>query len=75
MEVVMEILRSMQPFDYAEFRQELEAQKLSSGQKAMLNLRLGLLDACLKGGNKDNRVAMHFQEGKLTIVEYGRTPS
>jgi hypothetical protein len=73
MEAVMEILRSMERFDYAEFRRQLKAQKFSPGQKAMLNLRLSLLDSCLKGGNESNRVATHFQEGKLTIIEYGHT--
>jgi hypothetical protein len=73
MEAVMEILRSMERFDYAEFRRQLKAQKFSPGQKAMLNLRLSLLDSCLKGGNESNRVSTHFQEGKLTIVEYEHT--
>lgn len=66
----MTILRSMERFDYQIFRDELKAQKFVPSQKAMLNLRLSLLDACLKGGNATNRVSTHFRQGHLTIIEY-----
>lgn len=66
----MVILRSMdENFDYDEFRRKLQAQKFNPGQKAMLKLRLSLLDSCLKDGNASNRAASHFSKGQLTIVE------
>lgn len=66
----MSILRSMEShFDYVQFRDQLKAQKFNPGQKAMLNLRLGLLDSCLEGGNLHNRVSTHFRKGQLTIIE------
>lgn len=72
MEAILNILRSLdsEHFSYAEFRRELEAQDFNKGQSMMLNLRLSLLDSCLKGGNNRNKVATHFQEGHLTIIEY-----
>ncbi len=71
MEAVMNILRSMEDnFDYELFRQELSGQTFNASQKAMLNLRLALLDSCLKGGDASNRVSNHFQKGQLTIIEY-----
>lgn len=70
MEAIMAILRSMDgTFDYTDFRRQLQAQKFNPGQKAMLNLRLSLLDSCLAGGNASNRVAAHFRKGQLTIIE------
>ena len=67
----MTILRNTEDaFDYTNFRKELKEQKFSPIQKSMLNLRLALLDSCLKGGNSSNRVAQHFGKGKLTIIEY-----
>ena len=73
MEAIMSILRSMEgTFEYADFRKELEAQKFNPSQKAMLNLRLSLLDSCLEGGTKWNRVSTHFRKGHLTIIEYER---
>ena len=56
-------------FDYYGFLRQLEEQKFSPGQKAMLKLRLGLLDSCLLGGNLSNHVSRHFGEGQLTIIE------
>lgn len=71
MEAIMSILRSMESdFDYTAFRDELKRQKFNPGQKAMLNLRLSLLDSCLQGGNMANRVSSHFRRGQLTIIEY-----
>ncbi|EKM56159.1 uncharacterized protein PHACADRAFT_209647 [Phanerochaete carnosa HHB-10118-sp] len=70
MEAIMSILRSMEnKFNYNDFRSQLKQQKLNPSQKAMLNLRLSLLDSCLEGGNKVNRVATHFRKGQLTIVD------
>ncbi|EKM56169.1 uncharacterized protein PHACADRAFT_209653 [Phanerochaete carnosa HHB-10118-sp] len=70
MEAIMSILRSMESnFNYTAFRDELKQQKFSSGQKAMLNLRLSLLDSCLEGGNAYNRVSSHFRKGHLTIID------
>ncbi|GJE88159.1 hypothetical protein PsYK624_042420 [Phanerochaete sordida] len=70
MEAIMSILRSMESrFNYQSFRQQLKEQKLNPSQKAMLNLRLSLLDSCLQGGNNVNRVATHFRKGQLTIVD------
>jgi hypothetical protein len=70
MEAIMNILRQMNDqFDYTVFRQQLQAQKFNSGQMAMLNLRLSLLEACLEGGNTGNSVITHFRQGQLTIVE------
>ena len=70
MEAIMSILRSMESnFSYSLFREELKKQKLNPSQKAMLNLRLSLLDSCLEGGNAYNRVSTHFQKGQLTIIE------
>ncbi len=71
MEAVMNILRSMEDnFDYELFRQKLSGPIFNDGQKAMLNLRLALLDSCLKRGDASNRVSNHFQKGQLTIIEY-----
>lgn len=56
-------------FDYTRFRDQLKLQKFNGSQKAMLNLRLSLLDSCLQGGNTQNRVSSHFRQGQLTIVE------
>lgn len=71
MEAIMSILRSMEnEFDYAQFRDKLRQQRFNPGQKAMLNLRLSLLDSCLQGGNAQNRVSSHFKQGHLTIIEY-----
>jgi hypothetical protein len=70
MEAIMNILRKMNDcFDYAAFRQQLEAQKFNPGQKAMLNLRLSLLDSCLEGGTAENSINTHFRKGQLTIIE------
>lgn len=70
MEAIMSILRSMEGnFDYASFRQTLQEQEFNPRQKAMMNLRLSLLDACLHGGNSTNRVSTHFRKGHLTIIE------
>ena len=49
--------------------ESMKAQKFNPGQKAMLNLRLGLLDSCLEGGNLYNRVSTYFKKGQLTIIE------
>ncbi len=66
----MALLRSMDDnFDYGQFRSELNKQKFSGSQKAMLKLRLSLLDSCLMGGNLLNRVSNHFRRGQLTIIE------
>lgn len=66
----MSILRSMEnKFNYDSFRLQLKQQQLNPSQKAMLNLRLSLLDSCLEGGNNVNRVTTHFRKGQLTIVE------
>jgi hypothetical protein len=71
MEAIMNILRQMEDrFDYGAFRQKLQAQQFNPGQKAMLNLRLSLLDACLAGGTETNSMTTHFREGQLTIIEY-----
>jgi hypothetical protein len=70
MESIMSMLRSMDEFNYDDFRKRLEEQKFNPSQKAMLNLRLSLLDSCLKGGTKENRVANYLKAGTLTIVEY-----
>lgn len=66
----MAILRDMEIFEYQDFRTKLKAQKFAPSQKNMLNLRLLLLDSCLKNGNLENRVSQHFKPGRLTIVEY-----
>lgn len=70
MEAIMSILRSMEEkFDYHEFRRQIAAQRFNGGQKAMLNLRLALLDSCIKDGKATNRIATHFKPGQLTIIE------
>lgn len=69
MELIMSILRDMDEFDYGSFREALTQHELSNQQKAMLNLRLALLDSCLKGGDETNSVSTHFSQGMLTIVE------
>ncbi|GJE88158.1 hypothetical protein PsYK624_042410 [Phanerochaete sordida] len=70
MEAIMAILRNMESnFSYEAFREELKNQQFNPGQKAMLNLRLSLLDSCLKGGNSTNRVSTHFRQGQLTIID------
>lgn len=72
MELIMTLLRDMAVFDYNEFRALLAKQKLSKQQKSMLNLRLALLDSCLRGGDETNCVTSYFKQGALTIVEYAR---
>jgi hypothetical protein len=70
MEAIMDILRSMEgSFDYYEFRHQLEMQRFNPGQKAMLSLRLKLLDSCLDGGSEENSVLNYFVPGQLTIIE------
>lgn len=69
MELILSILRDMEEFDYEGFRNTLSEYKLSGQQKAMLNLRLALLDSCLKGGECTNSVSVHFKSGRLTIIE------
>jgi hypothetical protein len=67
----MDILRSMDVFNYRLFRADLEerAKAFAPNQKAMLSLRMSLLDSCLKNGSMANRVSSHFKPGRLTIVE------
>lgn len=66
----MTLLRDMTDnFDYAAFRAMLAKQQFAGQQKAMLNLRLALLDSCLKGGEENNSVSTHFRAGGLTIIE------
>ena len=69
MELIMSSLRDMDEFDYKGFRETLAEHKLSGQQEAMLNLRLALLDSCLKGGSEAGSVSAHFSQGKLTIIE------
>lgn len=69
METIMTTLRSMDEFNYDKFREDLKTTKFNSTQKSMLNLRLHLLDSCLKDGNAANSVTQHFCEGQLTIIE------
>jgi hypothetical protein len=71
MEAIMTILRSMEDsFDYSLFRERLEQEMFNPGQKAMLSLRLILLESCLQGGTPENSVVSHFRQGQLTIIEY-----
>jgi hypothetical protein len=72
MESIMTIMRSMTVFDYQMFRTRLdaEAKLFQPNQKAMLSLRLNLLDSCLKDGTPTNCVSAHFKPGQLTIIEY-----
>ncbi|KZV75964.1 hypothetical protein PENSPDRAFT_680684 [Peniophora sp. CONT] len=69
METIMNILRSMDIFDYKRFRTTLDQQDFISSQKLMLDQRLALLDACLAGGTPRNSVTNHFVPGQLTIVD------
>lgn len=72
MEAIMAVLRSMDSedtFNYDSFRQKLSEQKFNPSQKAMLNIRLALLDSCLEGGNSRNRASNYFKKGHLTIVD------
>ena len=76
MEAIMAILRSMENnFNYVQFRDQLRTQKFNASQRAMLNLRLSLLDSCLEGGTTANRVSSHFRRGQLTIIEYSHLRS
>lgn len=70
-EVIISILRNVQAFSYHIFREKLEEQSktFSPSQKSMVNLRLSLLDTCLRDGNTSNGISSHFQCGQLTIVE------
>lgn len=70
MESIMAILRSMDDFNYNTFRARLQEESFNPSQKAMLNLRLSLLDSCLKGGTSNNRVANCLKPGTLTIIEF-----
>jgi hypothetical protein len=71
----MAILRSMEaqgPFNYAMFRERLKKEQFNGGQKAMLNIRLSILDSCLAGGTSENCVSKFFKKGELVIVEWVR---
>lgn len=66
----MAILRNMEDnFIYTDFREQLRQADFKGNQKAMLNLRLSLLDSCLNGGDASNSIRNHFKAGQLTIVE------
>jgi hypothetical protein len=67
----MDILRSMEHFNYRAFRTELteRSKSFTQDQKSMMNLRLGLLDSCLKDGSRTNQVSSFFRPGQLTIIE------
>lgn len=66
----MAILRGMEDdFNYTDFREQIGQAKFLGNQKAMLNLRLSLLDSCLNGGDTSNSIKNHFKAGQLTIVE------
>ena len=66
----MEILRSMEDnFDYRAFREKLDQLKLKSDQRTMLNLRLSLLDSCIKDKDPGGTVSTRFKKGHLTIIE------
>lgn len=70
MESIMSLLRTMgDRFNYATFRKMLQEQDFDKRQKAMLGLRLSLLESCIGGGTDENRVARYFQPGQLTIIE------
>ncbi len=70
MESIMAILRGMEDnFSYRDFREQIGLAKFNGSQKAMLNLRLSLLDSCLNGGDSSNSIKNHFQPGQLTIIE------
>lgn len=69
MEAIMSMLRSTTAFDYAQFREHLELLQFDSQQRSMLNIRLSLLDECLRGGKTTNSISSHFKKGQLTIVE------
>ncbi|KAF8586234.1 hypothetical protein K439DRAFT_1387349 [Ramaria rubella] len=69
MECIMSILRTMDTFSYDDFCRQLGEQKFSPTQKAMLDLRLKILDSCLKGGDDSNRVSNYFKKGELTIID------
>lgn len=66
----MSLLRSMETnFAYEIFKAKMRSLPFNPSQKAMLNLRLSLLDSCLCGGNMKNRIPNYFRPGHLTIVE------
>ena len=69
MEYIMSVLRGMSTFSYDKFRSQLNEQRFSGMQKAMLDIRLNILDSCLEGGNASNRVSNYFEKGQLTIIE------
>jgi hypothetical protein len=70
MESILALLRTMgDRFSYAAFRKMLQEQDFDKRQKAMLGLRLSLLEACIGGGTDANRVGAHFRPGQLTIIE------
>jgi hypothetical protein len=68
---VMDMVRSMEKFDYASFRDNLkfQAPSLDSRSQARMALRLQLLDSCLKHGPQFNGLKSFFRSGELTIVE------
>ncbi|KAF7791007.1 hypothetical protein EIP86_001966 [Pleurotus ostreatoroseus] len=67
---VMATLRTMEDeFNYRSFRKQLGSAKFNADQRAMLDLRLSLLDSCLNGGNASNSIKEHFKPGTLTIIE------
>ncbi|EIN11566.1 hypothetical protein PUNSTDRAFT_131729 [Punctularia strigosozonata HHB-11173 SS5] len=69
MSKVMAHLRKMDQFSYSDFLRFVEEEEFAATQKAMLKLRLGLLDACLEGGTDANSVSTHFGRGKLVIID------
>ncbi|EKM56168.1 uncharacterized protein PHACADRAFT_29116 [Phanerochaete carnosa HHB-10118-sp] len=67
---LMYILGTMESnFNHSAFRDKLTQQAFNPAQRAMLNIRLLLLDSCLVGGNANNRVSTRFCKGQLTIVD------
>ncbi|KAJ7444978.1 hypothetical protein B0H11DRAFT_2291039 [Mycena galericulata] len=69
MHTALLIIRTMgvDAFSYLEFKRQIGLEKLDSTQKAMIKLRLDLLDAFVRPGARD--IESYFTTGGLVLVD------
>lgn len=65
----MALFRDMHEFDYGHFRAMARRKHLSLDPRGALELRLGLLDLCVKDAATESSVVTRFKPGTITIVE------
>ncbi|KAF7350680.1 p-loop containing nucleoside triphosphate hydrolase protein [Mycena sanguinolenta] len=69
MHTALHIIRTMgiDAFSYAEFKQRIRAERLNPAQRAMIELRLQLLDAFVPPGAHE--IGAYFSAGGLVLVD------